>query len=82
MSARRLVSRSAWIDKHPPNKRKTELSGGAVPSLVPTRTSYHDHLIAFGERHASFQKRVRVRRESLGLPLTASNMHRVHGRVP
>lgn len=42
--------------------------------------SYHDWLIANGDRHWTFQKNIRGERRDLGVPPTASDMCRVHGR--
>lgn len=46
----------------------------------PKAADFHDHEIAIGDRHWSFQKNIRNERREHGLSFTSSNMSRVHGK--
>lgn len=78
MSANRIVKRRAFKAS-----RTTEFTHWAAVrrgEALQARPSYHEHAIANGEKHPTFQKNIRAARAELGLKPTASDMSRVHGR--
>lgn len=65
MSANRIVRRRAWR---------------ANPTTNGKPVAYHDRCIANGERHPSFQRRIRTARAAMGYRRPTTDMHHFEGK--
>lgn len=78
MSLNRIIKRRAFKAN-----RTTEFSHWAAVrrgEVLQRRPDWHEHSVAAGYRHPTFQKNVRAARAEHGLRPTSSDMCRVHGR--
>lgn len=86
MSATRIVKRRAFAASQPSSfsywQAQRADARGELPSKPAKRITYHQHAIANGARHPTFQKNIRAARAENGLQPTSSDMCRVHGRRP
>jgi hypothetical protein len=78
MSVNRIIKRRAFAASRMNGHQHWAASRrGEAPGVRP---AYHDYAISYGDRHPTFQKKIRAARAELGLRPTASDMSRVHGR--